>query len=388
MVFGDLDPDQTADANAFSPSAIGHAAWVELLNRIGLPAYISRAHSLEKAHGNALLVVAEPPDDDIGHHLLQQLRDVPYALVVLPKRRGRADPGHPTWLASSKLVDSDDVDHILHDIDPTARIQRGSGDLQLPAGSRGLQAILSDPQLITSAVMTPVIRRAASQGDGILLGKVRLGSAEIWVLSDPDLIANHGLGKGDNAAIAIDLMRQAMPSGGVAIFDEVIHGFAQEANLLQGLLHLPLLVASIAAACTLIALLLAASIRFGSPRQLDPVLAAGKLTLIGNAAALLAVKDRRAALSERYLRVDFAELAQRLGATRTLEEASLIAWLDQQATRLGIGRTASDLLASATANRQSTGALTRQLQIWTREMTHGISGSTGIRPIDQHTYQG
>jgi hypothetical protein len=286
------------------------------------------------------------------------------------------------------MIDSDEVDHLLQDIDPTARVQRSSGGLQLPAGTAGLHAVLSDPQLITSTVMTPIIRRNASQGGGILLGKVTVGSAEIWVLSDPDLIANHGLGKGDNAAIAIDLMRHAMPSGGVAIFDEVIHGFAQEANLLQGLLHLPLLVASIAAACTFIALLLAASIRFGSPRQLDPVLAAGKLTLIGNAAALLAVKERRTALSERYLRVVFAELAQRLGAARTLDEASLIAWLDQQAARLGVSRSASDLLAGATGKRQSTGALMRQLQSWTREMTHGISGSTGARPIDQHAHQG
>ena len=277
VVFGDPDPEQTADANAFSASAIGHAAFVEILNRVGLPSYISRGHSLEKAHGNALLVVAEPPDDDIGHHLLQQLREVPTALVILPKRRGTPDPGHPSWLTSTRLIETSGIDHLLQEIDPAATIRRERGTLQMPATASGFKASLDDAQLIYSDVMTPLISRGDKQGGGILLGKVYLGHALVWVLSDPDLIANHGLGNGDNAAIAIELVRQAMPVSGTVIFDEVIHGFAQEANLLKGLLHLPLLVASIAALCTLIALLLAGSIRFGSPRRLAPVLAAGKI---------------------------------------------------------------------------------------------------------------
>jgi hypothetical protein len=387
MIFGDPDPDLTAGANAFSTSAIGHAGFVELLGRLGVPSFISRGHSLEKAKGNALLVIAEPDDDDIGHHLLQQLRDVPAALVILPKRRGEPDPRHPTWVASSDLVATEAIDGILHDIDPSGKIARKPGDLVMPS-TKGLKVNLSDPQLIQSDIMTPLISRDAKDGSGILLGKIYLAQAQIWVLSDPDLIANHGLGKGDNAAVAVDMIRQAMPAGGTVLFDEVIHGFAQEANLLKGLLHPPLIVASVAALLTLLALLLCASPRFGSPRKFDPILAAGKLTLISNAAALLATSDRRTALSDRYLRIIFADLAQHLGATRVLDDAAVIDWLDQHAARQGITRSATAMLRTASSSQLSTGALMRQIQNWTREMTNGISGSTGIRSIDRHAHQG
>lgn len=388
MIFGDPDPDLTAGANAFSTSAIGHAGFVELLDRLGVPNFISRGHSLEKARGNALLVIAEPEDDDIAHHLLQQLRDVPTVLVVLPKRRGQPDPQHPTWVASSDLVATEAIDHILRDIDPSAKIERKTGNLVMAATASGFKANLSEPQLIQSDVMTPLISRGAKDGGGILLGKIYIGQALIWVLSDPDLIANHGLGKGDNAAVAVDMIRQAMPVGGTVLFDEVIHGFAQEANLLKGLLRLPLIVASIAALLTLLALLLAGSPRFGSPRKLDPILAAGKLTLIANAAALLATNNRRAALSDRYLRIIFAELAQHLGATKALDDVAVLDWLNHHAARQGIGRNATDILRMAGSSQQAIGALTRYVQNWTREMTHGISGSTGIHSIDRHAHQG
>jgi hypothetical protein len=387
MVFGDPDPAQTAGANAFSRSAIGHAGLAELLSHLGIPTYISQAHSLEKARGDVLLVIAEPADNDAGHHLLQQVQTTSTVLVILPKRTGRPDPRHPLWIASSGLISESAVNNVLHDLDSTAHINRSSGNLQMSAASAGDLTALNAPQLIFSPSLTPVISRPDSQGGGMLVGKTQLGSAQVWIVSDPDLIANHGLSKGGNAAIAIDIIRRALPVGGTIVIDEVEHGFAQEVNLLQGLLHLPILIASVAFVLTFILLLLAGMFRFGAVRDADMTLPAGKSTLIANAAALLAAEDRRLALTDRYLLIVFAELARRLGISRPLDDVALIAWLDRQARHRGLETTASIILTAA-KGRKSTTALMRQLQHWTREMTHGPTGRTRHHTGNQPTHQG
>ncbi|HVI91712.1 MAG TPA: DUF4350 domain-containing protein [Dongiaceae bacterium] len=374
IVFGEADIGRTADANAFSPSAIGHAAFVEMLSRLGMPTTISRAHSAEKAHGDALLVIAEPDDNDAGHQILQQMRAAQNVLVVLPKRAGRTDPGHPDWLKSSALLDPSAVDKLLKDIEPAAHIDRIEGNRTIEMVSSGLKASLDDMQVIHSNAMTPVI----GAGNGILLGRLSIGTATIWVLADPDLIANHGLGRGDNAAVAISIVQRALPASGKIIIDEVEHGFLQDTNLLRGLLHPPFVVATVAFGLMIFGLFLAGAFRFGSARKLAAGLPPGKLTLINNAAALLASGDRQRALTDRYLHVVFAELAQRLGQAKPLEDTALVAWLDLQAQRQGVGLTASALLKSAWSGK-STPALMRQVEHWTREMTNGISGHPGIR---------
>lgn len=374
MVFGTPDIGRTAGANAFSPSAIGHAGFVELLSRLGIPTTISRAHSIEKAHGDVLLIIAEPSDDDAGHHVLQQLRQARNVLVILPKRGGSANPGHPDWLADSRLLDATVIDKVLHDLEPQAHIRRLAGRRTISTAATGLNAVLDDVQVIQSSALTPVI----GVGNDMLLGRLQIGNAAIWLLADPDLIANHGLGRGDNAALAVDIVRRALPAGGKVIIDEVVHGFLQEANLLRALLHPPLLIATIAFGFTVLCLFLAGAFRLGEARKLETGLAAGKLTLINNAGALLASGDRQRALTDRYLHVVFAELAQRLGQSKPLDDTALVAWLDQQAKRQGVGMTASALLKSAWSGKSTTG-LMRQVEHWTREMTNGVSGHTGIR---------
>lgn len=372
MIFAAPGGGDAAGVNAFSSSAIGHAAFVEMLTRSGLSVHISRGHSLEKAQGQTLLVLAEPADDDLGHQMLQA-RQAATILVVLPKRMGTADPAHPAWLASSSLINTDILNKLLNDIDPHAYLGRSTGTLQLAATADGLKANLPDPQLIFSTAIRPVIARPKNEGGGTLLGRIEASGTVIWILSDPDLIATHGLRRGDNAEVALRVVRMALPTGGTVLVDETIHGFLQEANLLKNLLHLPLLVASIAFALAVMVLFIASAFRFGGAAKMETALAAGKLTLITNAAALLAVGDRRLPLTDRYLRVVFAELARRLGQSKPLDEAGLITWLDQQANRRGLSLTASHILA-ANSSRKSTAALMRQVETWTREMTNGVPG--------------
>lgn len=375
IVFGEADVGRTADANAFSPSAIGHAAFAELLSRRGIATVISRAHSVEKARDDALLVVAEPGDNEAGHQILQQSRTARHVFVVLPKRAGRADPGHPDWLKSAALLDPGAVDKLLQDVDSTAHLGRIDGSEEIEMATTGLKASIDDMQVIHSTTMTPVI---GAPGGGILLGRLSVGMATIWVLADPDLIETHGLGRGDNAAVILWMVRRALPAGGKVIIDEVEHGFLQETNLLRSLLRPPFITATVAFWLTVLGLFLAGMFRFGSAQKLAAGLPAGKLTLINNAAALLASGDRQRALTDRYLHVIFAELAQRLGQTKPLDDTALVAWLDRQAQRQGVGLTASALLKSAWSGK-STPALMRQVEHWTREMTNGISGHTGIR---------
>ena len=76
----------------------------------------------------------------------------------------------------------------------------------------------------TSAVILvlEVVDDLGAVGDGGLVvtqdeglaGELRRGRHRILILSDPDLLSNHGLRRGDNAVLAVRLIDHLRPAGG------------------------------------------------------------------------------------------------------------------------------------------------------------------------------
>jgi hypothetical protein len=377
MIFG--DNLISAGSDTFSHSAIGHKAFQESLQRLGIPVSISRFQSLEKAGGATLLVLAEPDSLDHGTKPLDALKGEDIVLVVLPKRQGHAGFSNPEWLWRAELIDVDDVTGILTRVVPGASLVRAKTGLPYESGL-GYAPTVDQLQLVRSDALSPVV----AYEQGMLVGEFRIGRAKVWLLSDPDIIANAGIGKGDNGPFAVAMIRALLPAGGSVMFDETIHGFEQPPNMLRTAFELPFLTATIAFGLAVLTAILAGITRLGAPAPAAPPLAAGRETLLRNIAELLEYGRGAPAIMTRYPRLVGADVALRLKAPKALDDGGQIAWLDRRAKKLGLTLTASDLLAQGAAltrhgdRGRGVAELGRMANQWKQEMLHG----TRRRAID------
>ena len=376
MVLGQ-DIGTTAKANSFSTSAIGHRAFVETLDRLGFRVLVSRHNSAEKAGEEGLLVLAEPIPGESG---VTDLLGAPNLLYVLPKRTGKPDPDNPRWLLETAIVPLPVVEASLDRILSGAQVVRPKTSPAWRSGAPGLEPEIAQPQLVRSERLSPFV----GSDQGVLLGGLQTGSGTLWVLSDPDLLANHGIGLGDNAALLVRALEHMNPAGGLIVVDETIHGFTQPPSLWRSLFAFPFVVVTVQAVATLVVLMLAATERFGAPLPLPRVLPEGKAALLANTADLLSLGGHGRDLLRRYARVTLRDVARRLQLPAGLTRDEMIARLDRIAEARGIGdRFAEiDALVGASALRFGDGGRILQaagrLFRWKREMLNGsVGGSRG-----------
>ncbi|NJM92924.1 MAG: hypothetical protein HC861_10175 [Rhodospirillaceae bacterium] len=209
-MFGIDDPDFEIGPSSYSSSALGHKALVETLRRLDVPVVVSRFRTAEKAGLGSLLVLAEPDGSEISEEMVGDLRNAPHGLLVLPKWDGRRDGAKPRWVETMNMVPEETVDAVLQAAQMNAVVKRMEGTFTLDVPKLGGRIELTDPQVIIDARgLTPVV---AFKG-GILIGETSLGSGTRWVLSDPDLISNHGIDQGDNAVVAVSIIEALRPAG-------------------------------------------------------------------------------------------------------------------------------------------------------------------------------
>jgi hypothetical protein len=240
--------------------------------------------------------------------------------------------------------------------------------------------------------LTPIIDSSLGQ----LLGEVEGSYRRTWVLSDPDLISNRGLQKGDNAIIAVGIIQAMMPEGGTVIVDEVIHGFRRDPSVWRALFEFPIILITINAVAAAAILIWAATGRFGSPAPIDPPLKAGKATLIGNAAGLLQFGGHAAEILRRYLVVTFGDVARRVHAPAQLADGALDQWLDRigkvrhvRAAAAELRRDAEHATVSGRVDDRRVLYVARDLYSWKQEMLHGSGDYThGQRPPEAAGAQG
>ena len=328
-----------AKANAYSYSAIGHRALVETLREADVPVLVSRADSAAKAGDSALLVVAEPRLEDWYARTLGADPGAATVLLVLPKWDGFRDQGRPHWLRLAGMVPRNFVESILREVDPEGAVLRVGGPLDWNTRSLGADPTIAYPQLLDSAALEPLIWN----DQGVLLGVLVHEGQVVWILSDPDVLSNHGLGQGDNAVLALGIIEMLRPFDGTVIFDEAVHGYWQPPSLWRSLLEFPFVVPVFLALATILVVAWSATARFGSPLPPEPGLVPGKTVLIDNTASLLRFGGHGTAILKRYAAVTLRDVAHRLNAPRKLKGGDLIAWVDRVGEARGAKRTFRDL---------------------------------------------
>jgi len=368
----DKGPRSLVRPTARGRGALGHRAFVELLRRLDVRAVVGGASRPEP--GTAL-VVAEPslshergPAE--GARLRQLLQAAPRALLVLPKWTGKPDPARRGYLASAELLPAAAPAEVLAAAGIEGEVARAAESIAGSAWSGELHGVpdLRSAQLVVSKDLQPVL---ASNGR-LLVGERSTPGGKLLVLTDPDLLSNHGLRRGDDASLAVALIER-LRQGGPVRFDESFHGGAHDEGPWRALLRFPLALAVLQALLAGGLLLWGGMRRFGAPLPADPPLAAGKAALIDSMAELLRFGGHSAHALDRYLRSSLQEVAAALHAPGELRGGALDAWLDRVAARVRVPgiETLRREVGRASSSPAALVETARRIHLWRTRMLHG-----------------
>lgn len=385
IVFGDdLEARRpNPHANTFSSSALGHKAAVGFLREMGLGVVSRQSPAGAGAGPGRPLILAEPED---GTPRIEALRDEALrreaALVlVLPKWQGAPRKDKPEWIGNAGLLPEPAVLQAAAALgDPAlaklALRRSGTGGLRCTASwtSGALRIETSPPQLLRpEPALEPVVRC----GEGLLVARRQLQEGPaVYLVSDPDVLNNHGLGLGDNAALVYQLLAVQLQATGV-VFDETIHGFNRIPGLMAELRRFPLVLA-VLQGLVLAGMLVWAGIgRFGKPLPATSGPEAGKEILIDNTARLLAGGGHAADSLARYFRQVTRAVAASFFLPPDLPEPEMLARLQQIANgrRVGVDLAALErriqALPEGPRAAERAARIARSLHNWRLEMTHG-----------------
>lgn len=371
-------------SNTFSRSAIGYAGIAETLQRLGRPVVKSRYGSLAKLHTGSVLVIAEPRPS--ARLQVSALLDAKTALLILPKWRGKPSRQHPGWIADATLQSELESSVTLWLNVPQGEVVRQPAVDSWSENALGVVPDIADPvQLMRSERLRPIV---ATEG-GMLVGEIRNKDRRLWILSDPDVMTNHGIGRKDNAAFSVALINALAPGGGTVVFDETVHGYlARPESPFKLLVDLESPFISVTAQAVLaVALLLwAAVVRFGAPAPAPPALDAGKRGLIRNAAKLIDFAGYRRVFVRRYVDATMRDVARQLHAPRGLSEAGLVDWLRRVGQVRAVELDCGALLARARELEHGRRgdltpliAVVRDIYRWKREIIDGTGGNSRDR---------
>ncbi len=386
---------ESADTDTFSASAIGHAAMEEVLDM-----YYWTVVSRWKSHdallfGEGLTILAEPHvmrggDPELDAKFQETLANAGPTLLVLPKRDGLPhsfdEDGEPIAgdIAAQFFVPRYDIQHVLITAGVDARVTRtfaASEEMpwraQVPA--LDVAPTLKEVQLMEAS---PQLEPLIATEQGVLLAKAsgaRAGDA-LYILSDPDLLANHGLNKGENARLLLEIVRHIKGSDwGFVVIDEVMHGHEAMPSLWQQLLRFPFILGTLQVLLLLGFAIWAGAMRFGPPREEEEAIAPGKAVLIENTAELLTFGGHTGYSAERYVWMVLRDTAANLNAPPTLTDQELVEWLQAEADVRGVDirlkevahRTIHLSVEDKSAKPKDLLKLARKVHAFREEMLHG-----------------
>jgi hypothetical protein len=377
-VYGDAlyDPPSFAP-DAFSRSAVGHRAVVELLRGLGWQVLLSRHRTADKAD-EAVVALLEPrvgPAGETRQGLLQGVNEsAPQLLVVLPKRNAFPDPVRPRFAGATQLLPLPDVQAVLDGLEIAGAVVRPARSVSTWQGALPAPT-LDQPQLVTSADLVPLL----STDEGMLAGELVQGGARTIVLADPDVLETHGLAKGENAALVVALLERLGAGELPVVVDETLHGFDQQPSLARELLRFPLVLATLSALFAAALLAWAAFVSFGRPVRPEPALAPGKLFLVESTAGLLRHGGHFGDAAAAYLRAAKDEVIHRLRPPG--EPGEPYAWLARVADargRAGALRALEERVRRLGARRaggeEEAVRAAQAIHRWREEMTDGAHG--------------
>ena len=363
----DLRSGQDGRAHALSKSAVGYAGAPILMKALGATVLVSRTRP-SRPSGS---VVVLTPDPSLQAKDLQDYPKGAQTLIVLSKWMAVPDAIRPNMVSKVGVIqDKGAVQKLLASYAPESRLTvrkgvfrptlhgadgafYGSGPLRLGR--------IDSLRTLSGKGWIPLLTDEA--GNAVLVQSAKTPS--VWVLADPDLLNNQGLGSRDTARVGAMILEAARDGDRTILFDVTLNGFERGRGLGRLMLEPPLLAATLIAAAAGLLMGLHALARFGQPRARGRAFALGARALVDNSADLV-----RMARKEHELAPAYADLTQALVARAAGGHAAQAHWLDELARRRGVASPAELAAEADTAKtRDDLLAVARKLYDWRGEMT-------------------
>lgn len=370
VVFAAYAPDPSGDtdgrANALSRSAVGFAAFAELLRQQGVPVIVSRGLS-DVQYARASLIIFTPSLAQKPNDVIAVTPREP-KLVVLPKWSVIADQAHPGWVAKLGLYPER-----LFGLDKSTTLTRqpGAAPVDLHNGLHNTDTktgAIESLQTIAGPGWTNYV--TVAHGHALVS---RLPNTGIYVLSEPDLLNTQGIRDLANAKAGAEIVQSLRKNNGPVVFDVTLAGYRRSPNFLRLIFEPPLLGATLCALAAALLMAVHAAVRFGAPEKAGRVFALGKYALVDNSAALIALARREHRVVLRYAAAIRHRVARFVGITDGHSEAEISELLDRlQPRNAGVQRF-SEMFEQAGKARSQAEALNvaRKLYRWGEVMIHG-----------------
>jgi hypothetical protein len=288
-------------------------------------------------------------------------------LIVLPKWETGPSKTKSGWVDVSGLLPPFDPERTLAPAAPLKIVRAKSQGEALrtvhPAAAPELRFLAPRvTQTMASRNLKPVITDPAGR---IVLGQV--GNQALYVLADPDLINNHGMGDERQARAALALLDFLNSTGATSIlFDVTTNGLGRSRSPLKLAFDPPFLAVTVVIFVAMLLAGLQALVRFGAPRRTERAIAFGKSALVDNSAALIRKAGREADLGPRYVEV----IRERAAALFRLPPTLSSEVLDQRLDSLNPRRSFTQLAAAASQVRSRDELLgaAQSLHHWVEEV--------------------
>lgn len=389
-----------ADADSSSRSAVGHRAFYDLLGRLGISTTRSRGRTLDKVRRRGVLVLLEPDLDrdrldlerergreDLSPVIRELLDADKTTLLVLPKWRQVEDRRRPGWSESVELLGEGVVQRVLDAAGVDGQLRRHAQplegwDIADELAHAGADPDLPLPQLLTTDDLIPLITR----GGDVLLGEFVGASADRQrqlLLTDPDLLSNHGIVRGDNAILAYEIIELLRKPFEHVVFDETIHGARMTEGPFAALFRFPLVLLTLHAMIAGAVFLAAAMGRFGNPRRPPSPIDRSPGFRIRNTAALLRLGGHDGSGLERYYRDTMQSLGQALHYRGSSNLNELVDYIGRIAKVRGMQTSPRQLFERVKEARQGNTerervmlSVAREIHRFKKEMVHGAGTRT------------
>ncbi|MFT7620580.1 MAG: hypothetical protein ACI97A_004237 [Planctomycetota bacterium] len=304
--------------NSFSKSSIGHELFVETLKELGYDVRINRRSRPGKDIDGQLVIFAEPdfnrlPEKEELQALIARAGAV---LLVLPKRSGVKDPRSEQLLLRVEEA-SNRKNTFLAFMPGGSVITVGdSAEPDWQENSLGIEPTIANVNLAVNEDLHPLI----ATKNGTLFGRDLFYHENLFVLSDPDIIATHGFIQGQNAELAIQIIHDILPEGGAIVFDEASHGFAVSGSFWQEMFRYPLSLLTAHLIFVILILLWVTSRRLGKTITSPPAFPPGKQFLLENVVGLMSYYRHDGFMADRYMRNLMRSTARKLRIKGSVDE--------------------------------------------------------------------
>ncbi|HHI69183.1 MAG TPA: DUF4350 domain-containing protein [Planctomycetes bacterium] len=361
-----LPPAKKEEAHSFSKGPVGHQAFFEFLRALGVDARRFRNTAFD-APRDPLFFIEPRPESSFGGRqfsLAEALgarvqRGLP-TVLVLPKWR---------WNKKKKAFQ-------LLDLPAAARVlaaafpgregpelsrgalpgrREGKGAALVPgrAGIPDLLVDLPDPQEIRLKGFGEVL---LGRPEACLAAGFPDREGPLYLVSDPDLLHNFNLHRGDHGAFWAAFVERILHPERVYV-EEVFHGLGRIPSLGRALSAFPGSLLLAQGILLLLGLAWAAFHRFGPVRDPEPPRGRGPAVLVDAAGRLLAAALDEKALAHDYVEWILRDTAGRMGLPPAGDLQALARALDEAARRREIPPGAAEALAAVAEAREEGGRL-------------------------------